>query len=73
MDLHESAEGLAMSVGDNGKGLPAKFLNSGMGLQIMRYRASLIGASLHVGKAPGGGTLVTCVLETPPAPKNLSE
>ena len=33
-----------------------------MGLRIMRYRASLIGATLDVQNAEGGGTLVRCTL-----------
>lgn len=33
---------------------------SGMGLSIMRYRAEMIGARLHVASAPGDGTTVTC-------------
>jgi signal transduction histidine kinase len=33
---------------------------SGMGLKIMRHRARLIHATLDLGPAQGGGTLVTC-------------
>ena len=34
----------------------------GLGLYGMRYRADLIGATLTVGQAEGGGTVVRCVL-----------
>lgn len=33
---------------------------TGMGLSIMRYRAEMIGARLHVSSAPGAGTTITC-------------
>jgi PAS domain S-box-containing protein len=32
----------------------------GMGLKIMQSRAKLIGATLHIGPRPKGGTIVTC-------------
>ncbi len=53
---------LRLSVRDDGIGLPASSGQIGMGLRIMRYRAELIGATLAIGVAAGGGTEVTCVL-----------
>ncbi len=54
---------LTMSVQDNGKGLPKELPSGGgMGLRTMRYRASLIGASLDISKAGKSGTVVTCTL-----------
>ncbi len=54
---------LRMLVEDNGTGFsglsPA---GEGMGLQSMRYRARMIGASLDIGPGERGGTSVTCVL-----------
>lgn len=52
-----------LSVDDNGTGIgtvPSR--DSGMGLHIMNYRASMLGGSLEVRKAPGGapGTSVDC-------------
>jgi nitrate/nitrite-specific signal transduction histidine kinase len=32
-----------------------------MGLQIMDHRADIIGASLDIHRADGGGTIVTCL------------
>jgi signal transduction histidine kinase len=54
---------LTLSVRDDGVGMP-KFPeeSGGLGLKIMRYRAGLINATLHVGAAEQGGTLVTCTL-----------
>ena len=55
---------ITMTVRDDGVGLSAKTLvNPGIGLQIMQYRARMIGAALTVTRAASsGGTLVTCSL-----------
>jgi two-component system CheB/CheR fusion protein len=36
--------------------------NGGLGLKIMRYRAGLIDAALHIGPAAQGGTILSCTL-----------
>lgn len=56
------AEGeLRLQVSDDGNGLPFSLpKNRGMGLQVMRHRASLIGAQLNVESKPGQGVTVTC-------------
>jgi PAS domain S-box-containing protein len=60
-------ERLTLSISDNGRGIsdtsgrPA----SGMGLQIMSYRARLIGASFSARPGNRGGTVVICVLRCP--------
>jgi signal transduction histidine kinase len=53
-----------LRITDNGTGFP-KELNdhSGMGLQIMKYRAGMIGASLEIQRADGKGTSVICVFK----------
>jgi hypothetical protein len=53
-----------MSIVDDGSGLSAKTLaNPGIGLQIMQYRARMVGAALSVARvSTEGGTLVTCSL-----------
>ncbi len=54
---------LTLTIQDDGVGMPAVFGEGrGLGIRLMRYRASLIGANLTIGPAMGGGTLVTCVL-----------
>jgi len=59
---------LVLEVEDDGEGFDeSQTAREGMGLQIMRYRARLIGGTLEVKPAPAGGTLVRCVLELPPA------
>ncbi len=65
IDIGLKADGprLTLTVRDDGDGLPSEQRESkGMGLKIMRYRAGVINATLHVGAADDGGTEVSCVL-----------
>jgi signal transduction histidine kinase len=49
-------------VADNGQGLKDAPANrTGMGLNIMGYRARMIGGSLELGLNPDGGARVTCL------------
>jgi two-component system CheB/CheR fusion protein len=59
----QNGDGITLQVRDDGIGMPTDLPTaSGRGLQIMRYRAVLIGATLSVMPAEGGGTVVTCSL-----------
>ena len=61
--LTERAEGLELSVENNGPAIPpANRANSGMGLNVMRYRAEMIGASLSIESGKRKGVRVTCTL-----------
>ena len=51
---------LTLAIADDGIGLPANRTGGGMGLRIMADRAKIIGATLAVEPAGGGGTLVHC-------------
>jgi PAS domain S-box-containing protein len=69
--LCADGDGLALSIRDDGRGLPANVKNSaGMGLHIMNYRAKMIGGMLQVqpcspdGHAGHAGTVVTCKLQS---------
>ena len=48
---------------DNGAGIPRNLgQQHGMGLQIMHYRAKVIGGSLTVQRDPRGGTRAVCTV-----------
>ncbi|HVT89018.1 MAG TPA: sensor histidine kinase [Tepidisphaeraceae bacterium] len=51
---------LKLEIEDDGVGISPKYKSDGLGLQIMHFRAKMIGGSLTVSAKPGGGTLVAC-------------
>lgn len=54
---------IMLSITDDGVGLPSDYEKSaGLGLKLMRYRASSIGATLSIASRPSGGTVVRCCL-----------
>lgn len=58
-----------LTIADNGTGCPLPVKqNGGMGLRIMRYRASMIGSTLLLTTPPDGGLCVTCDFHTHTAP-----
>jgi signal transduction histidine kinase len=63
LTLTSSDKRLALTIEDDGGGLmPTAQTRGGMGMKIMRYRASIIGALLEIGARQQGGTIVRCVL-----------
>jgi PAS domain S-box-containing protein len=61
--LGAEADTLTLGVRDDGVGVPGPLEESkGLGVRIMRNRAGVIGGTLTIGPAEGGGTLVTCIL-----------
>ena len=59
--LSSFKNGCTLTISDDGVGIsdvPAS--DNGMGLHIMRYRASMIGGTLQVGRTPLGGTSIDC-------------
>jgi signal transduction histidine kinase len=57
---------LVLEVDDDGEGFDeAGAPASGIGLQVMRYRAHLIGGVLEFGSAPAGGTRISCRVVLP--------
>jgi len=70
--LTASADGLVLTVADNGKGIPSDISGTaGMGLRIMRYRASVVGGTFSAERAASDGTIVTCWI--PEAKQVLAE
>lgn len=63
-----------LQVIDDGSGLQAPIgAAGGIGLRIMRYRATSVGGTLTVEPAPGGGTMVTCTVRTTQRGQGLAE
>ncbi len=63
VSLVVEGEQLQMTVHDDGIGFqPNKTGTTGVGLRTMRYRAELIGATLEIGPAETGGTVVRCIM-----------
>jgi PAS domain S-box-containing protein len=63
IELEKSSEQLWLRIRDDGAGMLSSVAKEkGMGLQVMKYRADTIGATLSMEANPGGGTLVTCSL-----------
>ena len=61
IELSHQDDQLILKVSDNGRGLPeVTDRGSGMGLNIMQYRARMIDASLSISGTSGKGTVVTC-------------
>ena len=63
--LAEAGDGLELTVKNNGRALLAELhKNNGMGLNVMRYRAEMIGATLAIESGKRHGVQVTCTLRT---------
>jgi len=60
---------LRLRIADDGIGIGKATVGSGIGLQIMRYRAHSIGGILIVEPGSPGGTVVTCTLRSIPMHK----
>ena len=61
--LTHARDVLRLQIKDDGRGLPQRRkARPGMGLEVMRHRAHVIGASLEIASPPGQGVTVTCTL-----------
>ncbi|MGA1841422.1 MAG: sensor histidine kinase [bacterium] len=61
IDIVSSDERLVLAIKDDGVGFtPGPKMKKGMGLNIIKCRAEMIGASLSIAKCPEGGTIVKC-------------
>lgn len=61
--LRQAGGSLTLTVEDNGRGITAQEgARNSHGLEIMLYRAHLLGAHLEILPSPAGGTLVRCRL-----------
>jgi signal transduction histidine kinase len=65
--LSQANHALRLEVCDDGRGLAkTKKPRQGMGLQVMKHRAAVIGAELEIQSTPGQGLRVTCTLPLKP-------
>jgi PAS domain S-box-containing protein len=65
--LEDRGSAFELSIADDGRGLPRrKSPNGGMGLQVIQYRARLIGAHLEIESAPNKGVRIICSLPKKP-------
>ena len=78
--LDDASDRLRLVVQDDGVGLSPESAGGseterrqGMGLRIMRYRASLIGADFEVGPVEGGGTVVRCTLKPEETDEHIAD
>ena len=63
IDLTISEESLSLTVKDDGQGfLQSTSTQRGMGMNIMKYRATIIGGTLSIKRAADGGTIIVCSL-----------
>ncbi len=63
--LLQSGRVLTLSIEDDGIGISHPVPAGGIGLQIMRYRAKMIGGQFAIERGATGGTLVTVSLPAP--------
>lgn len=54
--------GICLVIEDDGQGFQLSQTKPGLGVEIMRQRSALIGATLAIDSFPGEGTRVTCTL-----------
>ncbi len=60
--LQQAGDAVCLEIGDDGKGLRRETKQKrGLGLDIMRYRAHAIGATLDIQSKPGAGVIIRCV------------
>lgn len=63
ISLKQENDTIHMTVRDDGRGIAEKGAGRGMGLQIIRRRAHMIGATVRIEKGPHGGTIVTASIK----------
>lgn len=62
--LNKNGGSIHLEISDNGKGLPKQSqLSQGIGLQIMKHRANVIGSELEIKSVAGKGVTVACTLK----------
>ena len=74
ISFSEMEDVIVLAIKDDGCGLPSVLpVGKGMGLRIMKHRATMIGAGISVNLDPGGGTIVSCSLKNKISPSFSSQ
>jgi signal transduction histidine kinase len=61
--LSANCSAISLSVADDGSGLSkAGEAPHGVGISIMRYRATVLGGELEIEDRPNGGTVISCIV-----------
>jgi signal transduction histidine kinase len=64
ISLFRENDQVELTIKDDGTGIPEKLgTEKGMGLQIMKYRAEIIGASFNIQSSASKGTLIECIMD----------
>ncbi|MFH0729000.1 MAG: cache domain-containing protein [Pseudomonadota bacterium] len=63
IELLNKNESLQLRISDDGKGIPVNMPKAGIGLQIMQYRARMIGAGFDIKSNDRSGTTVQALLK----------
>ena len=63
IELKINNQYVIVTIKDNGKGFSEKKSDDGLGLMIMSFRASSIGALFNINSIPGDGTEITCAIK----------
>lgn len=67
--MKEAEDGMAVEIRDDGIGFDPDAVVRGLGLNLMKYRADVIGGSLKISKNRNGGATVACFLSAAQANK----
>jgi signal transduction histidine kinase len=63
LELSTRVNAVRLRVSDDGRGLPnSRKSGTGMGLEVMKYRANLLGGTLAIVSEPGQGVTVDCTV-----------
>lgn len=64
VSLSEEDGAIQLRIEDNGQGLPPREkIGAGLGLEIIKHRANVIGASIETVSSPGKGVQIICTLK----------
>ena len=74
IDLWAHADGITLTINDDGVGLPAGAIHSGgLGMRTMRFRSSSIGGRLMIVTRSDGGATVACDVAQPRIAPDIAE